>query len=134
MTPLVAILSILAISAGGSLLADRLRFRHFWNRGCLGYSWLATFPSRTKAEIRDFLEIFAKAFLFGRSRRLSFAPGDRVLEVYRTRYPIKNWPDAMELEIFAQQLKKRYGVDLTSCWREDITLGEIFERVTRRAA
>jgi propanediol dehydratase small subunit len=134
MTPLMAVLGILAISAGGALLADRLRFRRLWSRGCMGRSWIDRFPRASKTEIRDFLDLFVKAFMFRRSERLAFSPSDPVMEIYQTRYPLKSWPDAMELEIFANMARRRYGVDLTSFWHEDITLGEVFEKSTGRAA
>ena len=134
MTTLVALLSIIAISAGGTILADRIRFRRFWNRGCMGRSWRTSFPKASKDEIRVFLGLFARAFMFRRSKRLHFSPGDRVMEIYRTRYPLKSWPDSMELETFARSVQQRYGVDLSSFWGPEITLGEVFEKATRRPA
>lgn len=54
--------------------------------------------------------------------------------VYRTRYPPK-WTiaDAMELESFAKDFRKTYGIDPVPMWREDITLGELFA-LTRKSA
>jgi hypothetical protein len=40
----------------------------------------------------------------------------------------------MELETLVKLVEKRFGVDLTSAWHSAITLGEVFERATRRAA
>ena len=99
----------------------------------MGRSWLASFPTASKAEIRDFLDLFVRAFMFRRSQRLAFSPSDRVMEIYQTRYPIKSWPDAMELEIFAQMIRKRYGVDLSSLWHQDIPLREVFAEATLHA-
>jgi propanediol dehydratase small subunit len=125
------ILLALAVSAGGVLLADRIRFRHFWDRGCMGRAWLSAFPDASKAEIRDFLTLFGEAFLSGAKRRLSFGPADRLIEIYRTRYPAA-WPDAMELEAFERRLGKKYGFNLRSELNEGLTLGEIFAK-TRAA-
>lgn len=43
-------------------------------------------------------------------------------------YPPK-WSiaDCLELEAFAVGLQKTYGVVLEKYWKEDITLGEVFE-------
>ena len=34
--------------------------------------------------------------------------------------------DALELELFAKEILKRYKIDLIPLWREDITLGDLF--------
>ena len=51
------------------------------------------------------------------------------MEVYRTRYPYpKLMADSLELESFIVRVQERYGVDFLPLWREDITLGELFEK------
>lgn len=42
--------------------------------------------------------------------------------------PIKGWPDSLELETFALRVEKTHGVDLRGMWRDDLTIGEIFEK------
>jgi hypothetical protein len=55
------------------------------------------------------------------------------MEIYRALYPDKGMPDALELETLASRLQQRYGIDAAKFWRDDLTLGEIYEQ-TRRAA
>jgi hypothetical protein len=124
---------ILALSAVVTVLVERRRFRRFWDRRCTGASWKTAFPAAPKAEIRDFLEMFVLAFDFRRSQKLRFEPADRLMDIYRTRYPSRLSADSMELETLVSMAEKRYGVDLLPSWHDNITLGELFER-TRRAA
>jgi hypothetical protein len=108
---------------------ERVRLRKYWGRACTGRLWRRRFPSASKVEIREFLNLFIDAFGFGSSRGLCFAPNDRVMEVYRTRYPYpKLMADSLELESFIVRVQERYGVDFLPLWREDITLGELFEK------
>jgi propanediol dehydratase small subunit len=102
--------------------------RTCWDRACTGRAWKRAFPRASKAETRNFLYVFVDAFAFPRKRALQFAPTDQVLSVYRALYPIKGWPDALELETFALRVEKTYGVEFRSIWRDDLTMGEIFER------
>jgi propanediol dehydratase small subunit len=74
--------------------------------------------------------MFVDAFAFPKRRALQFAPTDRVLTIYRALYPLKGFPDALELETFALRLEERYALDLRKIWREELTLGEIFSRTT----
>ncbi len=51
------------------------------------------------------------------------------MEIYRTIYPTNDHGvDSVELEFLCKMVEKRYGLDLASSWREDITLGEIYEQ------
>jgi len=70
------------------------------------------------------------SFGFPRKRALQFAPNDRLLDIYRALYPLKNMPDALELETFAKRVEATYDLDLVRIWREDITLGEVFAKTT----
>lgn len=49
------------------------------------------------------------------------------MDVYRAGYPPGSLADSMELETLGLSLEKRYGMDFTAVWREDITLGELYE-------
>jgi len=129
----LALLLIVGLAVAGKILADRWRFRHYWRRSCTGRRWKARFPESSAREIREFLTVFVDAFALGTSRRLKFEPDDQVLGVYRTRYP-SGGADMLELESLLKQLRKRFGVDLEKYWHPTITLGEIFEMVSRRAA
>ena len=104
----------------------RRRMQRYWRRVCTGVLWRRRFPDVTKAEIRDFLDMFVGAFAYRESRRFCFSPDDRVMEIYRAQYPEKCMADAMELECLARDMRKRYGVDPAAFWKEDITLGDLF--------
>jgi hypothetical protein len=126
---------VVALSAAGILIADHVRLRWYWERTCTGASWKSAFPNATKHEIREFLGMFVNAFGFRASRRLAFEPADRVMDIYRTRYPSGGWPvDSLELETLVALARKRYALDLLSFWRDDVTLGELFEQTRRRVA
>jgi len=100
--------------------------RRYWDRACTGFEWRRRFPDAPKSDIRGFLELFVDAFAFRQSRRLCFAPDDKLLEIYRTLYPHRFMADALELEALDALLRKRYGIYAATFWKEDITLGEVF--------
>ena len=102
--------------------------RPFWERACTGIRWRRRFPDAPKQEIREFLEIFIEAFGFHSRRRCCFSPEDRVMDVYQAIHPPGSGVDCMELESLCSSLRKRYGIDVSASWREDITLGEIYDR------
>jgi len=128
------LLGVIILGGVAMFVAERHRFQRFWSRDCTGKAWKAAFPEASKAEIREFLDIFVRAFAFSTSRRLKFKPTDRVMEIYRTRYPSKLSADMLELETLTKLTRKRYGLDLVPGWRPETTLGEIFERVRGRVA
>lgn len=111
----------------------RRALRRFWDRHCMGIRWRRRFPDASKSELREFLTIFVDAFCFEHTRRTCFSPDDRVMEVYRAEYPPGSLADDMELERFGLDLEERYGIDFTAVWREDITLGELYEHTKRHA-
>ncbi|MFZ0498252.1 MAG: hypothetical protein WAM52_03890 [Steroidobacteraceae bacterium] len=129
-TVLVAAISVAALAVAFILVMFPRTIREYWERSCTGRAWKRSFPGASKQEIRRFLHLFVEAFAFQRTRALYFAPADRVLAIYQALYPVKGWPDALELETFAFRLEKAYGADLRGMWRENITLGEVFSRVT----
>jgi propanediol dehydratase small subunit len=120
--------------AGGLLVQMQVRksLRPYWNRACMGIRWRRRFPDSPKSEIREFLVLFVDAFAFRRKRRCCFAPDDKVMDVYRALYPPGSWADGLELETMCKMLKKQYGVDYFTSWREDITLGEIYSQTRSR--
>jgi hypothetical protein len=124
--------SWLWIILGGVVLAVLMELRRrralaVWvERGCAGRAWRRAFPQAQVVEIRAFLEIFRASFLLRKKWRLAFRPEDRPMEVYEAMYRGRFEPDAMELETFAIEVERRYGVDLEAVWKEGITLGEIF--------
>jgi len=123
-----------AIIAGAAReIQLRKALQTYWDRACTGARWRRRFPEARTSDIPEFLTIFIDAFIFHRSRRLCLSPDDKVMDIYRALYPEKFMADSMELEKFRKAIKKRYGVDFLHIWRQDITLGEIFERVQRPA-
>ncbi len=100
--------------------------RYYWQRSCTGRAWRRAFPDASKDEIRAFLRLFVDSFAFRPRRSLQFAPQDEILAVYRALYPVKGWPDALELETLADQLQRAYGIDLASIWSDQLTMGDIF--------
>jgi propanediol dehydratase small subunit len=123
-------LAVAVALIGGAVSSAQLnrRLNAYWSRACAGRAWKRAFPSAGKREIRRFLRVFVDAFGFPQSRILKFLPDDRVFAIYRTIYPSKSTPDALEVETFAGDLSNTYRLDLASMWREDLTLGEIFSK------
>jgi propanediol dehydratase small subunit len=121
--------AITALGIGIGIREERCRvaFRQrFWNRSCTGLQWRRFFPKSNAAQIREFLNIFIKAFLFDRKRGVYFSPDDKIMEIYRGLNPDRSRVDAMELDILESRMRKQYGIDAASFWHEDITLGELF--------
>ena len=105
----------------------------FWSRSCTGRAWKRRFPAASAKEIRAFLHLFCKAFTFPRSRALHFLPEDRVADIYQARNPPEyGLPDSMDIEDFAERLAEAYQLELQSFWRDDLTLGEVFDRTHRK--
>lgn len=120
----VVIVGILISVRYGPSLPRPYRFR-----SCEGRGWRQTFPTASKDEIRSFLLLFVSAFAFADKDKLKFRPDDKILDVYRSLYPSRCLPDALEFETLANDLQKRYALQLGSIWSNDLTLGELFTRV-----
>ena len=135
MNKLLIIGIIMLISVAISIpfeIKRRRRLNRYWSRSCTGKDWKRRFPEVPKQDIRDFLEVFVDGFAFSSKKRLKFNPDDKVMDVYRALYPSPGWPDTLELETFADNLLKKYKIDLSEIIAEDITFGEIF-RITRKS-
>ena len=130
---LVLVVGIAVVLVVASVLHPRT-IGEYWRRSCTGRAWKRTFPRASKVEIRQFLHTFVESFAFPNRRALQFAPTDRVLAIYQALYPLKGFPDALELETFALRLEAHYSLDLRKMWREDLTLGELFSCTTRPVA
>ena len=98
----------------------------FRNRPCQGRAWNQRFPDTSKDQIRSFLGVFASSFDLHPSQRMNFAPDDRIMDVYTARYLYRSGVDAMELEILAREVQRRYGVNISAFWSDRLTLGELF--------
>ncbi len=122
----IIILLFLAIAIPFEIKRRR-RLNKYWSRSCTGRDWKKRFPNVPKKDIRDFLEAFIDGLAFSSKKRLKFNPDDPVMDIYRSLYPTTGWSDALELETFSVNLKKRYGFGLEQVTDHDITLGTIFE-------
>ena len=94
-------------------LKSRRALRAYWDRTCAGRDWRHAFPETDKQDIRQFLQLFVDAFAFRDSRRLQFRPSDKIIDIYRALFPVKGWPDSLELESFAMMVERTYRFDLT---------------------
>lgn len=130
-TSTVVILSLIAASVLWSVLFSGRLPKPYFNRTCQGKGWRNAFPMSSKQDIREFLSVFVDAFAFSQTERLKLNPDDQVLQIYRTIYPSKWTPDALEVETLAKGIEAKYGFSLESIWHEQLTLGELF-RVTQR--
>lgn len=98
----------------------------FSGRSCQGKSWRRAFPSASKLEIREFLLVFVRAFALRDGEKLMLRPDDEILAIYRAQYPRRWTPDALELETLAEDIEKRYGLELRRIWNERLSLGQLF--------
>jgi hypothetical protein len=129
------ILTVLGAAIVWAILRGGLLPRRYSGRDCQGPEWKRSFPSASNDQIRAFLITFVDAFAFKRTEKLKLNPGDQVLDIYRTLYPSKEMPDAMELETLAVDLRRNYGLNLSAIWNDRLTLGELFEHaVLKRIA
>ena len=99
--------------------------RRFLKRPCAGIRWHRRFPNAPHEDIRAFLQLFSRSFGFKDHQICVFRPDDRVKDVNSAFEPLPM--DAMELEEFADEYQRRYGLDLEKVWRDNITLGEMFD-------
>ena len=101
----------------------------FTARACQGRNWRWSFPDVSNDDIRQFLTVFTESFAFNYDEKLKLNPNDQLLDIYRALYPHKWQADAMEFEALSERCQSKYGVNFNDIWREDLTLGQIFEQV-----
>jgi propanediol dehydratase small subunit len=133
MTAAIIVFTVVILLAG--LLAQRAfteRMRRFYDRRCTGRAWRDQFPGANKEEIRSFLELFVGSFALSKVKKLSFAPDDKVMDVYRAINPQVGGADALECETLVAECEERYGIDITRGFTDSTTLGDIF-RVIQKA-
>lgn len=130
LSSLILLSLITATVLWAALFGGRLP-KPYYGRTCQGKGWRSAFPSSPKQNIREFLCVFVDAFAFSQTERLKLNPGDQILQIYRTLYPNKWGPDALELENLAMSVKAKYGFTLESIWHEQLTLGELFQATQR---
>lgn len=127
MTPVLLFILICALAYAIASLHEDPRFHVYWERSCTGRQWKREFPSASKQDIREFLDVFIDAFCFSESRRLQFRPSDRVMDIYQTRHSFPHIGDDMEIESFLLGILRRYDVDVPCDGFERVTLGELFQ-------
>ena len=66
-------------------------------------------------------------------KKLSFAPDDKISEIYRTINPQVGGADALECETLIAECQEHYGVDITEGFSESTTLGDIFHAIRKTA-
>ncbi|QDT48893.1 hypothetical protein Pan258_29400 [Symmachiella dynata] len=107
--------------------AERARLRKLLDRPCAGIHWHRRFPTVKHDDIHEFLALFTEAFAFDSVHRSKFSPEDQPMALYEARYiPHLTMDDHFEFESLDEVLDSRYGIDLSSVWHKDITLGELF--------
>src|SRR4051794_33765723 len=125
--------ALILVWSARAALAVRKNLQPFWSRSCTGRAWKRRFPTAPAKEIRAFLHLFCKGFTFPRSRALHFLPEDRLADIYQARNPPEyGLPDSLAIEDFAERLAEAYQLELPSFWRDDLTLGEIFDLTHRK--
>ena len=70
-----------------------------------------------------------ESFAFRDREKLKLNPNDQLLDIYRALYPHKWQADALEFETLSEDLKSKYGVSFNDVWRDNLTLGQLFEHV-----
>ena len=126
----IIVIAILILAVMLELPDDLSLPENYNNRKCTGKKWKTDFHDVPKQQVRQFLYLFTVAFAFSPENKLKFEPTDRVLEVYRQIYPSKFMPDVLELETLADSIEDEYGVSFAEIWHEELTLGELFQKVS----
>ena len=91
--------------------------------------WRRRFGAEAYSVCELVLSELCDAFLFDQDSRHRFLPDDRLAAIYEACHPRRKfwvWGDSMELETLAQNLKKRFGIELSK-EHSEITLGDIVE-------
>jgi len=99
-------------------------------RSCTGRAWKKAFPEEPKNRIRIFLECLVEGMALSANTKLKFHPNDQILDIYRSLYGGRTpLGDNLECETFIENLSQKFDVsieEILNCWREDITLRELF--------
>ncbi len=123
---------IIALAIAVAEIVRRRRMGKYWSRHCTGNAWKDRFPQAPASEIRDFLQDFVDGFAYSSKKRLKFDPDDRLLDIYKSEYPNKGMPDALEFETIHQIVEEKYGIDLQPHWSEELTLGQVFQIIMEK--
>ncbi|WP_267225567.1 hypothetical protein [Dyella silvae] len=115
-----------AVAVGMLMHISRKSVEVYRGRQCMGKLWRREFPDSPKEDIRQFLWMFASSFAIPRRQALLLRPDDELLAIYRARYPVGGWPDALEFETLANDLDRIHDLSLRSIWHDRLSMGELF--------
>ena len=127
---LITIISVVVVILITGLIWGGRAPEPYRYRTCMGRNWKKEFPGSKKEDIRNYLFLFVNAFGFKRYQILKFQPQDNILEIYNAIYPMKGWPDSLELETLARDIESNYKIYFISIWNEKLTLGELFKKAS----
>ena len=111
----------------GDFLSRKLpeQYRH---RTDATSSWVERFGVPETERVGRFLRLYCGAFLFRESDAVRLRPDDKPIDIYRQFHA--HWPvDQMEFETFDLRLKRQFCIELTSADFEQLSLGEMYERI-----
>jgi hypothetical protein len=60
----------------------------------------------------DVFSVSSQRICFTLKAVLKFGPDGELLAIYRARYPLRGWRDALELETLGLELERSYGIGL----------------------
>jgi hypothetical protein len=89
---------------------------------------------RTFQDADAVLLLLCDAFCFDPVERYRFSPDDRIMDVYRARYPPKaKWPkgDCMEIETLIWTVGQKFGVQ-TGEWQKDMTFAHVVSLAAKK--
>ncbi len=103
-TVLVAVACVLLYRPKRHWLSDRTPDRSIWG---------ATYPDDEFPAVMEVLQLVRTAFSLREDWLLRLRPDDRLLDIYKGRYP-HGGVDELELEGLAARIRRRYGLDLAN--------------------
>lgn len=124
---------VVAISVAHALIGAaiaRRAYSQFTSRNSTVDEWRRAFPGVAESKWEEFLSAFVNAFVLDRADAQKFRPDDKLLAIYRAKYPPRwSFADCMEIENLSIEIERRYGLDIMPMFGESLTLGEIFRRI-----
>jgi len=130
---------IVAVGGGAiwSIICEyhrRKYFRKISGRSDSRPDWALAVPNVPEQAVLDFLRFFADCFSISEKYVWKLRPTDTLSEVYQTLHPPK-WSlnDNLEFEILQKWLRNKKQFDLRSVWHEQLTLSELFTRLSECA-
>jgi len=133
---LIVILIFAIILSLPTTIESRKRLKKYWVRKDYfsAKKWKSKFPNSSKDEIRKYLQVFVDGFAFNNKKKLKFEPEDKIIDIYNSLYPkglLGRGADSLEFETFFLYLEEEYGLDASTFWCDDMTLGDVFENIIK---